>query len=166
MSDLEELHKRFKQPEDLLGPQICSICDRNITKSVKILCSECTDDKVFMCLECLRLGKTSENHPHHKSDHDFFVFDNLDFPLLTDDWSALQEIKLVQGIMKCGLGNWVDISEQFVKAMDKTPKECEEHYHGVLMKQAQSIEYESILSKRAETLGDDHAVDPSKLRKV
>jgi hypothetical protein len=33
---------------------------------------------------------------------------------------------LIQGIMKCGLGNWIDISEQYVK--HKTPKECEEHY--------------------------------------
>jgi hypothetical protein len=28
--------------------------------------------------------------------------------------------------MKCGMGNWVDISEQYVKSKD--PKECEEHY--------------------------------------
>ena len=28
--------------------------------------------------------------------------------------------------MKCGMGNWVDIAEQYVKTKD--PKECEEHY--------------------------------------
>lgn len=28
--------------------------------------------------------------------------------------------------MKCGLGNWADISSQFVDT--KTPKDCEEHY--------------------------------------
>jgi hypothetical protein len=28
--------------------------------------------------------------------------------------------------MKCGMGNWVDISEQYVKT--KEPKDCEEHY--------------------------------------
>ena len=33
--------KRFKQPEHLLGPQICDICDRNIFKSVKIICAVC-----------------------------------------------------------------------------------------------------------------------------
>jgi hypothetical protein len=29
--------------------------------------------------------------------------------------------------MKCGLGNWKDISEQYVR--NKTPEECEDHYY-------------------------------------
>lgn len=28
--------------------------------------------------------------------------------------------------MKCGLGNWADIADQYVKT--KQPKECEDHY--------------------------------------
>ena len=28
--------------------------------------------------------------------------------------------------MKCGMGNWVDIAEQYVKTKD--PKQCEDHY--------------------------------------
>ena len=28
--------------------------------------------------------------------------------------------------MKCGMGNWIDISEQYIQT--KTPDECEEHY--------------------------------------
>lgn len=28
--------------------------------------------------------------------------------------------------MKCGMGNWIDISEQYVKT--KTPQDCENHY--------------------------------------
>ena len=28
--------------------------------------------------------------------------------------------------MKCGMGNWIDISEQYVKT--KTAADCEEHY--------------------------------------
>ena len=74
----ETIVARFKQPEDLLGPQICSLCERNITKSVKILCAECglvapataigqdgtmpanlAKSELVMCLECLRLGKTT-----------------------------------------------------------------------------------------------------------
>ena len=34
------LTARFKQPEHLLGPQICALCERNISKSVKVLCAE------------------------------------------------------------------------------------------------------------------------------
>ena len=33
---------------------------------------------------------------------------------------------MLQGVMKCGLGNWKGISEQYVKT--KTPEDCEEHY--------------------------------------
>ena len=28
--------------------------------------------------------------------------------------------------MKCGMGNWIDISEQYIKT--KTPEDCEDHY--------------------------------------
>lgn len=33
---------------------------------------------------------------------------------------------MLQGVMKCGMGNWIDISEQYVKS--KTAAECEDHY--------------------------------------
>lgn len=36
--------------------------------------------------------------------------------------------------MKCGLGNWDDISEQYLKG-DHTKDECEEHYFALLMQQ-------------------------------
>jgi len=54
------------------------------------------------------------------------VYDNLKFPLLTKDWTSKEELKLIQGIMRCGMGNWTDISSQYVES--KTPKECEDHY--------------------------------------
>ena len=107
-----------------------------------------------MCLECLRLGAVPKHtpeqnqfHPHehpHKPSHDYFVFDNMNFPLLVRDWTAQQEVMLIQGIMKCGLGNWLDISEQFVKM--KTPEECEDHYFSVIMKQEEKIKYEVVLT--------------------
>ena len=75
------------------------LCERNIAKSVKILCAECPPTaplsapgnpkaELVMCLECLRLGKTHADYPLHKPNHSYYVFDNLDFPLLTDDWTA------------------------------------------------------------------------------
>jgi transcriptional adapter 2-alpha len=79
-----------------------------------------------MCLECLRLGRTSNELPEHQADHSYFVYDNLNFPLFTKDWTAKEELLLLQGIMKCGLGNWADIATQFVETKDM--KECEEHY--------------------------------------
>jgi Myb-like DNA-binding domain len=43
------------------------------------------------------------------------------------DWSAKDELQLLQGIMKCGLGNWKEVSDQYVKT--HSSKECEEHYY-------------------------------------
>ena len=54
------------------------------------------------------------------------VLDNLKFQLFHKDWTAKEELLLLQGIMKCGMCNWIDISEQYVKG--KSPIDCEEHY--------------------------------------
>jgi hypothetical protein len=81
---------------------------------------ECPD-KINLCLECLRTGKTKaqngnspkvgEEKGPHKESHKYFILDNLNFPLLMKDWSAKEELQLLQGIMKCGLGNWKEISD-------------------------------------------------------
>lgn len=87
---------------------MCTICDRDISKSVKIRCMECAN--VNLCLDCHRTGKTKEGSSHLRG-HDYYVFDHLNFPLLTRDWSAKDELLLIQGIMKCGLGNWKEVSD-------------------------------------------------------
>ena len=46
---------------------------------------------------------------------DYIVLDNLQFALFHPEWSAREEILLLQGVSKCGLGNWKGISEQYVK---------------------------------------------------
>lgn len=56
----------------------------------------------------------------------YIVLDNLKFQLFQQDWSAKEELLLLQGIMKCGMGNWIDISEQYVKS--KSAMDCETHY--------------------------------------
>lgn len=48
----------------------------------------------------------------------YVVLDNLNFQLFDKNWSAKEELLLLQGIMKCGMGNWIDISEQYVKSKD------------------------------------------------
>ena len=56
----------------------------------------------------------------------YLVLDNLKFSMFHPDWTAKEELFLIQGIMKCGMGNWIDISDLYVKT--KTDKECEPHY--------------------------------------
>ena len=86
---------------------------------------------ISTCLDCLKKGKTKEG-TQHQADHQYFIYPKLNFPLLTPDWTAKDELQLVQGIMKCGLGNWKDVADQFVKT--KTLLEGEEHYYAFYIK--------------------------------
>ena len=65
--------------------------------------------------------------------------------------------------MKCGSGNWLDISEQFVKL--KSPEECEDHYFSVIMKQEEKIKYQVVLTERS-LLTKDCSVDEGKLKDI
>lgn len=40
-------------------------------------------------------------------------------------WSAAEEMKLLEAISDCGIGNWVDIAHQ---VQSKSKQECEQHY--------------------------------------
>ena len=138
--------------EDLIGPQFCCLCDRNIGQSVKIRSTihdqvGSTGKPLVVCLECHRTGvpissgftgNQNTSKPENpqaanggkvdSSDQvgKYVVLDNLQFPIFHSEWTAKEELLLLQGIMKCGMGNWIDISEQYVKS--KAPLDCEEHY--------------------------------------
>jgi len=105
----EKFLDTLKDVDGLVGPTTCTLCERDISKSVKIRCTVCA---INICLECLRTGQESGTH---SKTHPYYVFDKLDFPLLMKDWCAKDEVQLIQGIMKCGLGNWKDVSDQYVK---------------------------------------------------
>lgn len=96
---LDEIEIKFFQGlndiENILGPSMCNICDRDIGKSIKIKCLECAKAPLHLCLECLRTGRTSHEFPDHKPNHSYYVYDNLNFPLFTKDWSAKEELLLL-----------------------------------------------------------------------
>jgi len=86
------------------------ICERNISNSVKIKdMSTSAKEQVIFCLECMMKGKTKEGLDH-KADCNYFVYDSLKYPLIDPNWTAEETLHLMQGIMKCGMGNWPDIS--------------------------------------------------------
>ncbi|KAJ1661062.1 Transcriptional adapter ada2 [Dispira simplex] len=45
-----------------------------------------------------------------------------------DDWSADEEMLLIEGIQQSGLGNWMDVAEH---VGTKNKDQCERHYHEV-----------------------------------
>ena len=53
----------------------------------------------------------------------------------------------MQGIMKCGMGNWTDIAQQFVKT--KSWDECEKFYQGCLyIPNEKLLDYQHVCEKR------------------
>jgi transcriptional adapter 2-alpha len=50
-----------------------------------------------------------------------------DFPLITADWTAREELSLLDGIEQYGIGNWLEV-KGVVGTKDKA--ECEYHYFG------------------------------------
>jgi hypothetical protein len=78
--------------------------------------------------------KGPAQHPTHKRTHAYLVYDNLSFPLFDPAWTASEELSLVQGIMKYGLGNWNDIAENFLRG--RSASLCEAHYFGMLYRKS------------------------------
>jgi len=101
----------------------CNICRNDIAHEPRVKCLQC---KSFdMCMDCFRMG--AEIFPHSSS-HKYMVIEKLDYPLFEDDWLAIEEVLLLDGIASCGLDNWADIANY---VGSKTADECCKHYYSV-----------------------------------
>lgn len=117
-----------------------------------------TSENVVYCLDCHMRGNTKEGLAHQPQ-CTYFIYDCLKWPLIKADWTVEESLRLFQGIMKCGMGNWTDVATQFLNG-NKTEVECEELYLGYLY-QAQeetnelkkSIKYDHVLDERDFTVG-------------
>jgi hypothetical protein len=69
---------------------LCHFCQKDISKSIRIICDECID--MEYCLDCLVLGKGNGGKPHK---HDYHIVDKLDFPIFTSDWTTNEELMLL-----------------------------------------------------------------------
>jgi transcriptional adapter 2-alpha len=54
-------------------------------------------------------------------------------PLLVEDWLADQEVRLLDGILQYGFGNWHAVAEHM--GGDKSEQSCEEHYEKFYLRQ-------------------------------
>jgi hypothetical protein len=52
------------------------------------------------------------------------------YPIFSPDWGADEELLLVSGLMKDGLGNW---QEAATHIGTRTKEDCEAHYHAVYL---------------------------------
>ncbi|KAM7264905.1 hypothetical protein ACFE04_002588 [Oxalis oulophora] len=103
----------------------CNYCNKDISAAVRIKCAVCLD--FDLCIECFSVG--AELNPH-KSNHPYRVMDNLSFPLISPDWSADEELLLLEGIEMYGFGNWTEVSDN---VGTKNRSQCIDHYNAIYM---------------------------------
>ena len=99
----------------------CLFCEREITKRTQVVCREC--DHTVLCLVCF--GKRIENS-QHKSVHKYSINQKMNLSLRDKNWTASQELILIEGLEKYGYGNWDDISHHIGT---KTSEDTESHFY-------------------------------------
>ncbi|EED96425.1 predicted protein, partial [Thalassiosira pseudonana CCMP1335] len=78
------------------GMYECDYCHADLTRIPRVRCATCPD--FDLCLDCLA---TSNHEEMYK-----VVDDSRGTP-----WTAEEDLRLLDGILTCGLGNWPDIAE-------------------------------------------------------
>jgi hypothetical protein len=71
----------------------CEFCKKDITKTMKIMCAECQN--LVFCIDCIVSGENNNPEKHHR--HDYHIIDKLSFPIFSEDWSANEELLLLNG---------------------------------------------------------------------
>ncbi|CCG80928.1 Transcriptional adapter 2 [Taphrina deformans PYCC 5710] len=105
----------------------CDVCNVQLnSKTVRFHCAdEACEDDWDLCVECFSRGATKPG-TKHKPWHAYRIIAPVERPLFAPDWSGDEELSLLQGSEKFGLGNWSDVAE-FV-GNRRTKEECDAHY--------------------------------------
>ena len=98
----------------------CNICHEDLSSVVHIKCAVCADFDA--CVDCFSVGAELDGHLRN---HSYKVVDNQNFPLLTPDWGADEEIALLEACLLLGVGNWEGIAKSLGT---KTALQCSNHY--------------------------------------
>ncbi len=149
----EELNlqeKKFKNLDFLVGKFACSLCGKDMTTSIRIVCAECANTQ--LCLECLLSHRESLNNGH-LAVHDYYILDRLSHSLYSEDWNLLEEMQLLYGLEKFGMDNFIDISESIGT---KTPQQCQDHYYTFYYKSREDKfpDNSEILTQRDQITGE------------
>eukprot|EP00741_Cyanophora_paradoxa_P015942 tig00000042_g15391.t1 len=106
-------------PREPLGR--CSLCAAELyARDLVVECAECLD--VRLCFQCFLASKEGAGH---KAVHMYTRIENANFPLLSDDWGADEELALLEALERHGIGPWQTVAEE---VGTKTWWECERHY--------------------------------------
>lgn len=95
----------------------CYICGMWLREPY-INCVECVS--TLICTQCFAIGGERGQHLNF---HKYSVVRN-EFPLL-GDWTAKEELVLLESMVECGAGNWSDVAK---KLTSRTEEDCIKHY--------------------------------------
>ncbi|KAL0819680.1 hypothetical protein ABMA28_007743 [Loxostege sticticalis] len=106
---------------DLYAKYNCTYCQEEIN-GIRVRCAECIDFDI--CLQCFSLGAEIGSH---KNDHSYQYMDSGAFGLFLgrSNWSANEEVRLLDAIEQFGFGNWEDIAKHIET---RTPEEAKDEY--------------------------------------
>jgi len=114
-----ELEVSVLKDKILASDPICRVC-RSILVEPYIRCTICID--VEICPPCFAKGCEINEH---KNDHDYVIIKN-EFPLIDgSNWTAKNELELLDVLQQCGFGNWIDVGRRM---HEKSADECKTHY--------------------------------------
>ena len=89
--------------------------------SVKIMISVC--NVPLLERDRLILGFAQNTTEHTR--HPYRVIEQCALPIIHPDWSADEELLLIEASESVGLGNWADVAEQVTS---RSKEELEKHY--------------------------------------
>lgn len=102
----------------------CDVCGADITATVRISCAEAECPDYDLCVSCFLQGDKSQKHDPQT--HRYRVIEQNSIPIYTADWGADEELALIEGAEKYGLGSWADIAEHI--GGYRTKDEVRDHY--------------------------------------
>lgn len=103
----------------------CDVCLLDCTNRVRIRCAEC--EEYDLCVPCFSAGSATNSH---KPYHAYRVIETHVYPIFDAEWGADEELALVEGSTKLGLGNWQDIAEH---VGSRSKEEVAAHYTKVYL---------------------------------
>lgn len=101
---------------------ICDVCSNDVTSTVRIRCSVCNE--YDLCVPCFREGLSSRDHK--PADHAFQVIEQHSVPIYDEDWGADEELALIEGAERYGLGSWSETADHI--GGYRTKDEVRDHY--------------------------------------
>eukprot|EP00917_Polyrhabdina_sp_WS-2016_P005109 GHVP01011623.1.p1 GENE.GHVP01011623.1~~GHVP01011623.1.p1 ORF type:complete len:559 (+),score=130.14 GHVP01011623.1:75-1679(+) len=84
----------------------CDPCGKDISTAIRVRCATCLD--FDLCVDCFTSGNESKDH---KKDHPYIPVGRHAFPLFNKSWTADEELALLEGVSRVGLGNWNEVAD-------------------------------------------------------